>query len=272
MFLFFLLAYAITWAVWVPRALGFAWAEAVGVAWSYGPLLAATATVLLTEGTQSVRAFAKSLERWRFGLRWYAGIILGPAALAVVVAGVSTVFGVPWSEAVPVIFGEPFPIFLLLFVILSLTDGLGEEAGWRGFALPRMLQGRNATLASLLLGVLWAGWHLPLFFTDGSALDGSAIWVVMARLPATAIIFTWVFTHTRGSAIAAIMLHASLNLFAVAPASGAATLVPDIIHLIAHWLIAVTLVVVAGSERLDGWPMARQTIHNADSPPDRANA
>lgn len=196
MFLFFLLAYAITWAVWMPRALGMAWAEAVGVAWSYGPLLAAIATLLLTEGVRSVRAFTKSLDRWQFGLPWYAGIIVGPAILAGLVAAASMVLGVPWEEAVPDIFHEPLPIFLLLFVILSLTDGLGEEAGWRGFALPRMLQGRNATLASLLLGVLWAGWHLPLFFTDGTALDGSAIWILMARLPATAIIFTWVFTHT----------------------------------------------------------------------------
>lgn len=64
------------------------------------------------------------------------------------------------------------------------------------------------------------------------------------------------------------MLHASLNLFAVAPSSGAATLIPDLIYLGAHWLVAGTLVALSGSERLDGWPEKRQNIDDAvDSPP-----
>ena len=253
-FLFFLLAFAITWIVWVPRAMGVGWAKSVGTIWTYAPLLAAFATALLTGGRDSARQLAKSLDNWRFGLRWYLLIILGPAALALVVAAVSALFGAGWGESIPDSFTAPLPVILLLIVILSVTDGLGEEMGWRGFALPRMLAGWNATISSILLGIVWAAWHLPLFFTEGSALDGASIWILMARLPATAIIFTWVFAHTGGSVVAAIVLHGSLNLFAVAPASAGQTLTPDLAYLAAHWLIALVLVIAAGSKSLDRWP------------------
>lgn len=206
---------------------------------------------LIFGGVGALRSFSKSLDQWRFGFRWYSVICLGPVVLALLVAAVSTLLGASWEESLPLVFSEPLPVILLLAVILSLTDGLGEEVGWRGYALPRMLEGSNATLVSVVLGVIWATWHLPLFFTQGSALEDASMWVVTARLPATAIIFTWVFVHTRGSVIAAIIFYATLNLTAVPP-SVESSMIPNLVYLAAHWVIALTLVAVAGS-RLDRW-------------------
>jgi membrane protease YdiL (CAAX protease family) len=74
------------------------------------------------------------------------------------------------------------PFFL---VILTLTDGLGEELSWRSFALPRLLSRHNALAASLILGVLWALWHLPLVWTEGSAMylhpSGCSSWTYRPR-------------------------------------------------------------------------------------------
>jgi uncharacterized protein len=98
------------------------------------------------------------------------------------------------------------PFFL---VIPTLTDGLGEELGWRGFALPRLLSRHNALAASLILGVLWALWHLPLvgLWTEGSAMYLQPVWLLLVDIPAKAVLFTWVFLHTRGNVLLAVQLH-----------------------------------------------------------------
>jgi CAAX protease family protein len=105
----------------------------------------------------------------------------------------------------------------LFFVLLALTDGLGEEPGWRGFALPRLLARRNALVASLVLGLLWAAWHLPLLWTEGSPNYQQPVWLLFLDLPAKSVLFTWVFLRTRGSALLAVLFHASTNLFAISP-------------------------------------------------------
>ena len=148
---------------------------------------------------------------------WYVIILAGPAAFSAVVAAVSTVLGVAWSVARPAWLVTPLPQLLVVFVILTLTDGLGEELGWRGYALPHPLQRFRALAASLVLGLIWAAWHLPLIWTEGSALDGHPVWLLFLDLAAKSVLFTWVFLKTRGSALLAVLLHGSTNLFAVSP-------------------------------------------------------
>jgi CAAX protease family protein len=99
--------------------------------------------------------------------------------------------------------------------VLALTDGLGEELGWRGFALPRLLRRRGPVAASLLLGVVWAVWHAPLSWTSGAVLEGTPVWLLLVQLPACAVGYTWVFLHTGGSVLPAVALHATLSLFGV---------------------------------------------------------
>jgi uncharacterized protein len=110
-----------------------------------------------------------------------------------------------------------YPVY---FVIVFFGGGpLGEEVGWRGFALPRMQPRYGPLWGTLLLGVLWVFWHLPDFLTPA---QGGGPGVSFATLltnfsifflfvVALAIIFTWVFNHTRGSIFIAILLYASIN-------------------------------------------------------------
>lgn len=117
--------------------------------------------------------------------------------------------GGSWSAAVPPALrsGPSLVSLPLLLLVLSLTDGLGEELAWQGFALPRHI----ALVASLILGVLWAVWHLPLLWTEGVTLYQQPLWLLLADVTAESILFTWVFLHTRGSVLLAILLHASTN-------------------------------------------------------------
>src|SRR5919106_2229580 len=167
---FFVLAFAITWVVWVPRAVGVP-LGVLGQMWTWIPAIAALLAAALTGGRDAVRDLGSRLVRWRVGWQWYLVVILGPAAFSLAVAGVYTLLGGSWAEAAPPALLEGPLLFLPLFLlILTLTDGLGEELAWRGFALPQLLSRHNALVASLILGVIWALWHLPLLWTEGNGM------------------------------------------------------------------------------------------------------
>jgi uncharacterized protein len=142
------------------------------------------------------------------------------------------------------------PLFL---VILILTDGLGEELAWRGFALPRLLTRHNALAASLILGVLWGLWHLPLIWTEGAPMYQLPVWLFLLDITAKSVLFTWVFLHTRGSALIAVLLRAATNLFAVSPnLTTSGDLTPLLLAAGAKWVLVVVVIVVAGSSLARG--------------------
>jgi CAAX protease family protein len=95
--------------------------------------------------------------------------------------------------------------------VLFLGGALGEEPGWRGFALPRLQTMHGPLLGSLILGPLWALWHLPLFWTPWNELTVFNVVVFVLTTTCLAIMYTWVFNNTKGSVLMAILIHASFN-------------------------------------------------------------
>jgi membrane protease YdiL (CAAX protease family) len=171
-------------------------------------------------------------------------VLAGPAVLWLLTAGVHAVLGGDTSQV------EPFAVragvwgAVSLLVVLCLTDGLGEETGWRGYGLPRLLERTGPVRASLLLGVVWAVWHLPLYWTPGVPLYQSPILLLFVDLPITALLYTWVFLHTGGSALLAILLHSAANLFAVPlPSQGEGPLQPFLLAMLIRALLAVAVIV-----------------------------
>jgi membrane protease YdiL (CAAX protease family) len=136
------------------------------------------------------------------------------------------------------------PLFL---AILTLTDGLGEELAWRGFALPRLLTRYNALVASLVLGVIWALWHFPLVWTEGNTMYQQPVWLLLVDITAKSVLFTWVFLHTRGSVLIAMLFHGATNLFIVSPdVASTGDLTLPLLAAVAKWVLVVVVVVVAG--------------------------
>jgi uncharacterized protein len=217
---FLLVTFAVTWIVWVPRALG-AQLGLIGQLWTWMPALAALGCAALMYGRSGVRDLGRRLLLWRVRWWWYAVVLVGPLAFAVAVAGIAVLLGKPWSAVRPVALTLSVPALLATMLVLALTDGLGEELGWRGYLLPRLLARYQAVTASLILGVIWWLWHLPLVWTAGAAIEGRQLWLLLADLLAKSLIFTYVFLGTGGSVLIAILLHASTNLFVVSPAAGA---------------------------------------------------
>jgi membrane protease YdiL (CAAX protease family) len=99
----------------------------------------------------------------------------------------------------------------LLFLIGGLVNG--EEIGWRGFALPRLQAKYNALTASLILGIVWALFHLPLFFTRGDSFASTPPLSFLIRMIAAAILFTWLSNNTGGSLLLAYLMHAASNFW-----------------------------------------------------------
>jgi uncharacterized protein len=242
--MFFALAFLLTWAVWVPRALASqgvisaSWLQELGRMWSYGPAWAAVIVAALI-GKDALRDLGARLVRWRVRWWWYAAVLLGPATFWILVLLVLRTLGWSAGVALPPLFSAGPVGVVPVLLALALTDGLGEETGWRGFALPRQLTRTGFLTGSLVLGLAWATWHLPLVWTEGSALFGISPWVLVLELPAMAVVYTFVFLHTAGSALIAILLHAAWNASALsASVAGehdgrAAALV-----LVLQWLVA----------------------------------
>jgi membrane protease YdiL (CAAX protease family) len=248
LFAFFLLAFGITWVVWVPRAVGIP-LGAVGQMWTWAPAIAALLAAALTGGRAAVRELGARLVRWRAGWQWYVVVILGPAAFSLVVAGIYVLIGGSWAAAAPPALRDEASLVLLplFLMVLTFTDGLGEELAWRGFALPRLLTQYNALVASLILGVLWGLWHLPLVWTEGATMYQQPIWLFLLDIAAKSVLFTWVFLHTRGSLLLAMLFHGATNLFAVSPnLSSTDDLTFPLLSMAAKWVLVVVLIVVTG--------------------------
>jgi membrane protease YdiL (CAAX protease family) len=156
--------------------------------------------------------------------------------------------GGSWSEAAPSTFREiPLLLLPIFLLILTLTDGLGEELAWRGFALPRLLSRYNALAASLILGVIWGVWHLPLVWTEGATLYQQSLWLFLVDITAKSVLFTWVFLHSRGSVLIAMLFHGATNLFIVSPVvASTGDLTLPLLAAVAKWVLILVLIVVAG--------------------------
>jgi membrane protease YdiL (CAAX protease family) len=172
-----------------------------------------------------------------------------------------------------------WPTYLLIYLLFLIFEGpLGEEPGWRGFALPRLQQRSGPLVGTLLLGVLWGLWHLPLFFIPGT--DWYALSVVgtgfMGHLVplgvfviwtiALAITFTWIFNNTRGSLLLAMLLHASINVapFVLLPALFPSPSVSTLFGLswILVWVVVALLVIAATRGRLSYQRSLRETARS----------
>ncbi len=161
---YFVLVFVITWLIW-----GLMIASAQGIInipfnWWHlgfcGPLVAAFIVTGITEGGAGVRELVGRMFRWRVGIKWILVTLLGPVALFALALVILRFSGDGWPDISQHLNYPALGWFgaWLLFAIL----GMGEEAGWRGFVLPRLQKNTSVLSSALILGALWALWHLPM--------------------------------------------------------------------------------------------------------------
>jgi uncharacterized protein len=197
---YFVLAYALTWVLAPLLTISLL----LGVVGLMMPAVAAIVVIALTEGRPGLQSLGRRLKLWRVGLRWYV-IALGlPVLLSAIVVALSILLGAPAQFE----FGPVSLITMIVFVLV-----VGEEIGWRGYALPKLLQSHSAVVASLILGVLWGGWHLPTFFIPGAPQAGIPFIAFLLFTTGASVLFTWLYLHTRGSLLIATLFHGAINSF-----------------------------------------------------------
>lgn len=227
----------------------------------FGSILAALIVANVTHGGAGLKDLLSRCLRWRVALKWYAAALVVPLIMGVAAGLLNVMLGAPMPTAAQL--GPWYGLFLQ-FPLVMLDAPLWEETGWRGYALPRFSADRSRLANTLILGVLLAGWHLPIALSGGDI----AVPYVIAAI-ASAVVTNWVYYNARESALLVMLYHTAANtisLYLIPLFSG-----PDLVRL--FWLLAgvnivmaVTLVVMTGSN------LQRKTTPSIEVSPIPVNA
>lgn len=168
------------------------------------PTISATILTYLRSRWAGLRALYSRIVQWRFGIQWYALIVV---VLPLVGFLISRML-VTHSQ-----YDVSTAGMVLLLVLKELILGpLGEELGWRGFALPRLLQRFSPFVASLILGAIWGIWHIPAFFVSTLPQGGLALPTFLVAALCMSILVTWLYLHTGRSVLVAVLFHLMINV------------------------------------------------------------
>ena len=195
----------------------------------YAPSISAIVVTGFIDGAAGIRRLLGGFLRWRIGIQWYLAILVGIPMLSVIAILVNAAL-----TRTPLRIDHWYQLFLLgptgnwiadaagaggLWSVVLVILGsffadpgpLGEELGWRGFALPRLLNGRSALSAGVILGIIWGVWHLPSFLIGGTPQNSMSLPLFMIGIVANSVLMTWTFKGTHGSVLATVLIHWTFN-------------------------------------------------------------
>ena len=195
---FFAFTFVISWASWIsiyvvpmPRLLVLVLNQ-VGL---FGPFISSVTVTGVLHGGSGIRRFLGRIFQWREGVQWYLFVLFSAAVLAAASIGLY------------VLVGGTAPVMAFTVGFGSLISGIREEYGWRGFALPRLQKQYSPLKASILIGLIWVLWHLPILPVELPLLA-----VYLVEVMAISILFTWVYNHTGGSMLFPVLYHAAYDI------------------------------------------------------------
>jgi membrane protease YdiL (CAAX protease family) len=216
---FFSMTYAISWIIWIPIALSsnnillFHISPFPGIIiGGMAPSLVGLILILEEQGISGTKSLLGRLFQWKVNIRWYIFVLCIPAVIISTSIIINSIFAnVPINIST---IGD-WRIILITFIVTLFIGGpIGEELGWRGYALPKMGETRKPLLASLIVGLGWGLWHLPLFWINGSLqADIPVIWFIVSIL-AESVLYTWIYTSTGGNLFLMVLFHTSINAWA----------------------------------------------------------
>jgi membrane protease YdiL (CAAX protease family) len=191
---------------------------------SFGPMISAMVVSAVTDGRAGLKRLLGGLLKWRVPLRYYAFAVLAPIGLFGLAVLLNRAITGAWPDLR--LLGQidylPYLGIPGVLGLWFLTYGLGEETGWRGFALPRLQRSYPAAHAGLMLGFLWACWHLPAFFFRDTYIEMGVLGfpMLVVSVMFASVVFTWLYNSTSGSLPIVILFHIFFNWLSVSEAGG----------------------------------------------------
>jgi len=215
----------------------------------WSPTIAGIIISILIGEWNELKKFLGGFLKWKIGIKWYiAGftLMIGP----LIFAGFYLLISGSSPTPVP---GLSFPTIIINLFLCLIRGPLSEEAGWRGFALPRLQKKFNALVSSIILGVIWAFWHVPLYFIEARM----PFYIFIALVLVISILMTWGYNNTQGSLICTIIFHFSFN-FNGAFITGLFGLLPMMVFYIGGGIMigiyVLIVIIYAGPKKLSRKP------------------
>jgi len=252
----YVLAFVFTWLGWVPQALhsrglfpfdSFIFYIFGGV----GPLLAVFIVLAALRGRAEWGEPFRPYLRWQAGAGWWAAALLLWPAMWLASLALGGRLGVELANLAP-------PLSLLTTFVVSFAAAIPEEVAWRGFVLPRLQARWSALVASLVVGVLWALWHLPLLLNLNSPMSAYPLGLFFLDVLGRSVVYAWLFNNTRGSLLFVTLFHAMSNT--VGTFLGWE-------NIAVSYLVAAVLVLVFGARNLsrqEGKPLESDPLRMAE--------
>jgi len=249
---YFLATFGSAWLIWLPLLA----AEYTGLslpvpsivlitAGSFAPTITALfLTWRYSGGTEMRRLLSRALV-WRVSPAWYVIVITGPALVMLLAVGGHVLLGGTAPDYVPM--GTRWLVVPVNFVLVLLIGGpLGEEFGWRGFALPALESRLGPLWASIFLGTIWSVWHLPLFFISASAQSSLPFGLYALLTLPLSILITWVYHGSGNSLLLVMLFHAAVNTWSgplqISP-EATGSIRPLVLAVIMTWALALVVVI-----------------------------
>lgn len=210
---FFVLTFVWSWTLWLlssaVEAQSMVAAEVLSALASFGPGIAAIAMVCFSGGRAGLQRWLRRCLQWRVGWRWIALAALLPLTVMAAAALAQAALGGKLSTSPA--HGQVFLIPAAIVWVFLAGGPVGEEFGWRGYALPALQRRLGWRKASLALGTIWGLWHMPLFTMVGTTQSQTPIHVFMPMIIGLSVLFAWIFNRTRHSVVPALVLHTAFN-------------------------------------------------------------
>lgn len=220
---------------------------------AFSPTISAIFVSWVIGGVNQVKQLLSGFKRWKVNFFWYFAasfLFLGPLLIAVIYGLLGNpVTGLRLGITIPMLLGQ---IFFQMF-----SGPISEEAGWRGFALPHLQKKFSALVSSLILGVIWTCWHIPLFFLTGATQMTIPFPIYMVLVVTQTIYATWLYNNTKGSLIITTLAHFSFNLTGTLITGLVSLMPPMLFYMTAGpslFVIVIVVIFVYGAKYLSRKP------------------
>jgi len=270
---YFIIAFGFSWIIWLPGILAarglfeLPLPELVlaGIG-AFGPFVSAFYLTRRNQGKAGVKTLIKRALNFRIPLKWLAVILLVHLLVTAAARHLCIWRGGVLPDS-PVL-GSPVAILVLFLVLFFFGGSVNEEFGWRGYALDRIQSKHNALLSSLILGILWGVWHLPLFFFQNLSQSYMSFWIFLGWTCALAVLMTWLHNNNGGNILVALLFHTmgnlSISIFPFFNAEKGADQTPLLFAMLLYAAVALLVAIVNGPKKLSKKPDAEMPYNKLD--------